>query len=274
VELTIRLASIEDLPAVSNMDYSIIKSFKRKDEIVKSINKEECLLLIEDGIAVGFLVFSANFFGKVFIELLIIEKEKQNKGYGSKFLSLFESYKAPIEELFTSTNCSNISMKKLLIENGYIESGIVNNLDVNDAEIIFYKKMNYKGSGIVYLGLKYRTNNQNKDFIEKIDYQLNRIGMKLYCIEKDLEIFGKNDMSPSEMMKQTFHKIDESEIVLIDVTEKGIGLGIECGYAYSIGKPLYIIIKNGYEVSKTINGIATKILEYENIQEITALFRS
>ncbi|MCU5440364.1 hypothetical protein ABEW49_10895 [Bacillus anthracis] len=41
---------------------------------------------------------------------------------------------------FSSTNESNESMQKVFNTNGFIRSGIVENLDEDDPEIIFYTK--------------------------------------------------------------------------------------------------------------------------------------
>ncbi|MGR5983053.1 hypothetical protein ACT7CN_17900 [Bacillus cereus] len=41
---------------------------------------------------------------------------------------------------FSSTNESNESMQKVFNANGFIRSGIVENLDEDDPEIIFYTK--------------------------------------------------------------------------------------------------------------------------------------
>jgi len=56
--------------------------------------------------------------------------------------------------------------------------------------------------------------------------------------------------------------------VVIDVSEKGIGLGIEAGYARAKGKELIVTARKGTEVSTTISGIADQVIDYESISDI------
>lgn len=44
------------------------------------------------------------------------------------------------EKVFSSTNQSNADMHKVFLSNGFIESGIVENLDDGDPEVIYFKK--------------------------------------------------------------------------------------------------------------------------------------
>ena len=46
-------------------------------------------------------------------------------------------------------------------------------------------------------------------------------------------------------MQRTFSEIDLSHLIVIDLTEKGVGLGIEAGYAYAKGIPIAVIAKKG-----------------------------
>jgi 2'-deoxynucleoside 5'-phosphate N-hydrolase len=125
---------------------------------------------------------------------------------------------------------------------------------------------------LVYFGLKYKELDQNMTFIEKLYYDFMRIGIDLYCVEKELEKYGSVHLLENELMLKTFEVIDKSDIVLIDITEKGVGLGIECGYAYANKKPIYLIAKKGVEISKTIKGIANNIVYYETNNDIIRMF--
>ncbi|MCB0411926.1 MAG: hypothetical protein KDD22_05330 [Bdellovibrionales bacterium] len=83
-----------------------------------------------------------------------------------------------------------------------------------------------------------------------------------------MEKWGKVSFSPNELMQKTFAQIDQSDIALIEFSEKGVGLGIEAGYAFSKGIPVHVIAKAGTDISSTMRGIATKIVHYENFSEI------
>ena len=44
-------------------------------------------------------------------------------------------------KLFTSTNASNVSMQRLCESLGYVRSGVINNLDEDDPEIVYFKRL-------------------------------------------------------------------------------------------------------------------------------------
>ncbi|AFU15440.1 GCN5-related N-acetyltransferase [Bacillus thuringiensis MC28] len=47
---------------------------------------------------------------------------------------------SPTQKIFSSTNESNTNMQKVFKANGFMRSGIIENLDEDDPEIIFYIK--------------------------------------------------------------------------------------------------------------------------------------
>ncbi len=126
--------------------------------------------------------------------------------------------------------------------------------------------MNYKMKA--YLAIKYQEDNSNKELIEDIcrELALEKIDVKVMI--RDHEKWGKVSLTPKELMKLTFKEIDKADFLLIEFSEKGVGLGIEAGYAYSQNKPIIVIAKKGSEISSTLQGIAKKIIFYENIRGI------
>ena len=72
-------------------------------------------------------------------------------------------------------------------------------------------------------------------------------------------------------MRIIFSKIDSCKLVIIDLTEKGVGLGIEAGYAFAKGIPVITIAKCGSDVSETIAGISKKVMFYNDIEDIENL---
>jgi nucleoside 2-deoxyribosyltransferase len=127
-------------------------------------------------------------------------------------------------------------------------------------------RMNYKMKA--YLAIKYQEDNSNKELIEDIcrELALEKIDVKVMI--RDHEKWGKVSLTPKELMKLTFKEIDKADFLLIEFSEKGVGLGIEAGYAYSQNKPIIVIAKKGSEISSTLQGIAKKIIFYENIRGI------
>lgn len=122
-----------------------------------------------------------------------------------------------------------------------------------------------------YIGIKYHEDYSNKIVIDEISSVLEKRGYETVCIVRDIENEGQVEYNPCELMKLTFEKIDNCNLVVIDLTEKGVGLGIEAGYAYAKGIPIITIAKRGSDISETLVGISKEIIFYNNIQDIDIL---
>ena len=120
----------------------------------------------------------------------------------------------------------------------------------------------------VYFGIKYHPDNRNKGVIEEFERCFSKHGFKSFCVVRDMELWGEASVSAKEIMQETFAKIDSSDLVVLDVSEKGVGLGIEAGYAKAKGKELIVTVRKGMEVSTTISGTADRVIDYETISGI------
>ena len=74
-------------------------------------------------------------------------------------------------------------------------------------------------------------------------------------------------------MTATFKEINCCNIVVLDISEKGVGLGIKAGYAYAKGITVLIIAKEGSEISTTMVGIAKQIIIYDHLTDIETMFK-
>ena len=124
-----------------------------------------------------------------------------------------------------------------------------------------------------FISIKYREDNSNKDCIEKISAALEQSGFETVCIARDIEKWGGVQLSPEELMQRTFTEIDSSNLLVVDLTEKGVGLGIEAGYAYAKQIPIVVIAKKGSDISATLRGIARKLFLYEKFEDFTYFFK-
>jgi 2'-deoxynucleoside 5'-phosphate N-hydrolase len=119
-----------------------------------------------------------------------------------------------------------------------------------------------------YIGIKYYEDNRNQPEIARLSRQLERAGYSTVCITRDIEKWGAIQFSPQELMHLTFAKIDQSDLIVMEMSEKGVGLGIEAGYAYAQGKYLLIVLQKERELSSTMTGIASKIIHYETLEQL------
>lgn len=89
---------------------------------------------------------------------------------------------------------------------------------------------------------------------------------------RDFEKWGKVKFTPQELMRKSFEEIDKSDLLVVEYSEKGVGLGIEAGYAYAKTIPIFVIAETSSEISETIKGIAKSIFFYDDPSEITKNF--
>lgn len=122
-----------------------------------------------------------------------------------------------------------------------------------------------------YIGIKYHEDYRNKAIVDKISSILENNGYETICIVRDTNIEQQNKYNPRDLMKLTFEKIDNCDLVIIDLTEKGVGLGIEAGYAYAKEIPIITIAKSSSDISETLVGISKKIFLYNNIEDLEIL---
>ncbi len=119
-----------------------------------------------------------------------------------------------------------------------------------------------------YIAIKYYRDFKNKEIIDKLNYVLEKKGFETTCLIRDYEIDRNLKFQPKELMELTFSKIDECQLVVIELSEKGVGLGIEAGYAYAKGIPIITVAKKGSDISETLRGISTKVIIYDSLDNI------
>jgi nucleoside 2-deoxyribosyltransferase len=123
-----------------------------------------------------------------------------------------------------------------------------------------------------YIAIKYHADHANRDRIEGITAVLESFGAITYCVTRDVEQWGTVSLTPDELMDKSFKLIDACDMMVVDLTEKGVGVGIEVGYAYAKGIPIITIARSNTLVSKTLRGISTAVLKYECFSDLEDAF--
>lgn len=116
-------------------------------------------------------------------------------------------------------------------------------------------------------------NTENKDEIEYLCNLIRKSGFEDFCFVKDVEHYQRIFDNPKELMNRAFEEIKQSDYLLIDMTDKPTGRAIEAGMAYALGKKVIVIMKKGTVIKDTTRGIASKIIEYENIEDIVPMLK-
>lgn len=120
----------------------------------------------------------------------------------------------------------------------------------------------------IFLSVKYHADQNNRQRIEAILGALEKRDLKIVCIARDVECWGQVHFDANELMRITFAKIDASDLVLVDLTEKGVGVGIEAGYAFGKRIPIVTIAERGADISTTLRGISRNVLYYNDPSQL------
>ena len=122
------------------------------------------------------------------------------------------------------------------------------------------------------MGIKYHADNRNREVIEEISEVLARCGVTTSCVARDLEQWGAVRLKARDLMQKTFEMIDSCDLVVTELSQKGVGLGIEAGYAYAKGIPVVTIAKQGRDISETLGGISEEVVFYDDVEGLEPFF--
>lgn len=113
--ISLRKATIKDKLVVVEFDYNLDQvehiKLKREEKITKAILNNQCFIILENNLSVGFVIFDYRFFDQGWIELIIIGDAYRGKGIGEQAIDLI-CKKSKTDKVFTSTNRSNMRMQK------------------------------------------------------------------------------------------------------------------------------------------------------------------
>lgn len=112
-------------------------------------------------------------------------------------------------------------------------------------------------------------NGENKEEIEELCSLVKEAGFIDFCFIRDVENYQKIFDKPKDLMDRALEEIKKCDYLLIDMTDKPTGRAIEAGIAYALNKKVIVIMKKGTQIKDTTKGIATTVIEYQDIKEIT-----
>ncbi len=120
----------------------------------------------------------------------------------------------------------------------------------------------------IYLAIKFHPNNQNQPLIEEISEQLSKLGHSTVCAVRDFENWGKQQFEPRDLLLKAFKAIEDSDLVLVEATEKGMGVGIEAGFAFAKNIPIVTVAKPDSDISINLRSLSRKVIRYSHVREI------
>jgi GNAT superfamily N-acetyltransferase len=137
---TVRRAGAAEIDAVIEVDSLSPVGRQRSALLTHRVETGDCLVFDEDGVVKGYVtVRPRSFFGRDFIELIAVSPDYRHTGVGAALLRGAVRL-ALTNDVFTSTNESNTTMRNLLEREGWRFSGRLEGLDESDAEMVFFKR--------------------------------------------------------------------------------------------------------------------------------------
>lgn len=144
--MDILTATIQELEPVCAIDELVLgDTSSRHEYLSQAITNGKCFVALDKETIAGFIIYDITFYGNAFIRLLIVSPDFRRKGAATALIWHVEAI-CPTEKLFTSTNESNDAMKFLCESLGYIKSGWIENLDEDDPEVVYFKRLRNKAA--------------------------------------------------------------------------------------------------------------------------------
>lgn len=138
--MNIRRAELKDASAIIATDHVAEEDVARIEAIENWLKNDIVLVAEEAKTIIGYGVYNHAFFGRAYVEMLMIHPHYRGQKIGEKLLQALEEI-CETSKLFITTNLSNQSMQKLLIRLGYHSCGFIEELDPGDPELVFVKKL-------------------------------------------------------------------------------------------------------------------------------------
>lgn len=99
-----------------------------------------------------------------------------------------------------------------------------------------------------YIGIKLYPTHENMDSIDLLSRAVESASNETISMQRDVEVYGETTIGAAELMRRTCEIIDAYDLVVIELPEKGVGLGIEAGYAHGKGIPVVAVARPGREI--------------------------
>ncbi len=142
---TIRPAGSLDIQTLFSLDHVAQCDRRRREFITRSVALDCCVVIVapDDQLA-GYGVIDYSFYDQGFVSMVYVSPAHRGHGAATQVLCHLECL-CRTSKLFTSTNLSNQPMQALLAKQGYHLSGVIQDLDEGDPEMVYVKRLRPNG---------------------------------------------------------------------------------------------------------------------------------
>ncbi|SRR6266700_4654686 len=121
-----------------------------------------------------------------------------------------------------------------------------------------------------YISISYSKRKQLDEELRAIIESLTRLNISAFVFV-DRYSFGAGQ--EHEMMTRAFAAIDLSDLLIAEVSDKAIGIGVEVGYAKARGKTIIYVRRATAEHSSTVSGASDFQVIYNNVDDLQQQIR-
>jgi nucleoside 2-deoxyribosyltransferase len=118
-----------------------------------------------------------------------------------------------------------------------------------------------------YIALSYHKREELKNELTIIKETLLRFEIEPFIF---IEKYDFKQNQEQQMMNQAMQDIDSCDILIAETSEKGIGIGIEVGFAKAKKKPIIYARLRNAEHSTTVSGISDFQIIYDSGSDLQA----
>lgn len=116
-----------------------------------------------------------------------------------------------------------------------------------------------------YISISYNKRHELNDELQSIIETLKEFHIKPYVFVDNFKFSSEQE---KEMMYQAMKSINDCDLLIAETSDKGIGIGVEVGYAKAKGKPVIYIRSKSAEHSTTVSGISDHQIIYSDINDL------
>lgn len=138
--MSIRAGTSPDFDGIRFVDPLLRADPERARLIRSSLAAGECIVALDSDEIVGFAILNYTFFGYGFVPLLVVAVSSRRRGVGIRLLAEVER-RCLKSKLYLSANRSNMPAQYLFEKCGFVQSGRIENLDLDDDELVFFKPL-------------------------------------------------------------------------------------------------------------------------------------
>jgi nucleoside 2-deoxyribosyltransferase len=116
-----------------------------------------------------------------------------------------------------------------------------------------------------YISISYNKRHELNDELQSIIEAFIEFHIRPFVFVDNFKFSFDQD---KEMMQQAILSIDDCDLLIAETSDKGIGIGIEVGYAKAKEKPVIYMRNKDAEHSTTVSGISDFQIIYDNIKDL------